>query len=196
MRLSRWVPAIAVALLLAGCGMLPELLSPGNASKPEEPLAYYRRLTRMAPDEQRREYNDALAANERLAGDESRLRLALTMLVPEAPWRDDAQVLKLLGADQARPAGQPAPHADLALLLERLVGERLRQLAEENRKAELLQQKMNALREEHRKVEMLKQKLEAMNEECRKAEDLQKKLEGLRAIDREARKHPAPRSGR
>jgi predicted O-linked N-acetylglucosamine transferase (SPINDLY family) len=189
------LPAIAAALLLAGCGTLPEQ-PPGNVAKPEEPLAYYRRLTRMAPDEQRREYNEALVTNERLASDESRLRLALSMLVPDAPWRDDAQLLKLLAVGQAHPTEPPTPHADLALLLERLVGERLRQLAEANRNAELLQQKMNALREEHRKVEVLKQKLEAMNEECRKTEELQKKLEGLRAIDREMRKPPARGSAR
>lgn len=206
MRVWNLAPTALVSLLIAGCGAmktpvpLPELV-PDDVVKrtewlayPAEWLAYYRRLIQMTAEEQRREYSTAQASYDATPTDDNRIRLALALLIPEAPWRDDAQVLKLLVADASLQPEKQSPQRDFALLLDRLVGERLRLLREENRKLEVVQQKMTALREEHRKVEMLKQKLETMDEECRKVEALQKKLEGLREIDRDLRKRPARRS--
>lgn len=189
-----------MALLMVGCTtlpppiLLPESTRSSEATQATELLSYYHRLTQMPPEEQRREFGAVQAGYEKAPNDDNRIRLALALLIPEAPWRDDAQVLKLLAADTSLQQGKPSPRGDLALLLDRLVGERLRLLREENRKLEAVQQKMTAFREEQRKVEALKQKLETMDEECRKAEALQKKLEGLREIDRDSRKRPAHRS--
>lgn len=201
MRVQNGLAATVAALLIGACGNLPELpvqfpesLGGGETRQAGELLAYYHRLTQMAPDEQRREYATIQAGHDKAPTDDTRIRLVLALLVPDAPWRDDAQALKLLAADPSLQQGKQSPRGDLAFLLDRLVSERMRLLREENRKLELTQQKMAALREEHRKMEALKQKLEAMNEDCSKAEALQKKLEGLREIDRDLRKRPARRS--
>lgn len=187
--------AVILALMAAGCGTV---LTPGSTSAPSpselrqasDPLTYFRLLLQMAPDEQRSEHQAALARHDANSTDENRIRLVLTLLIPEAPWRDDAWVSRLLAADASLQPGTQNPYGDLAFLLERLLGERMRLLREESRKLEAAQQRMASLREENRKLEALKQKMDAMNEECRKAEDLQKKLEGLREIDRELRKRP------
>lgn len=201
MKIRDGLSAVAVAALVGACGNLPQLPIPlpepaGSAESRQtaDLLAYYHRLTQMPLEDQRREYMAIQTIYEKVPTDDNRIRLVLALLIPEAPWRDDSQVLKLLAADPSLQQGKQSPKGDLAFLLDRLVGERLRLLREEGRKHEATQQKMAALREEHRKMELLKQKLEAMNEECSKAEALQKKLEGLREIDRDLRKRPARRS--
>jgi uncharacterized protein YydD (DUF2326 family) len=118
----------------------------------------------------------------------------MALLLPDAPWKDDAQVLRLLATESAAQGSKPGSRGDLVVLLDRLVNERVRLLREEVRKLEAAQQRLAALKEEHRKMEAMKQKLEAMNEECTKAETLRKQLEGLREIDRDLRKRPARRS--
>jgi hypothetical protein len=100
----------------------------------------------MPADEQRREYQAAQAAFEQQPGDLQRLRLALLLSLARAPWRDDTRTLQLLAGMEAVPAGQPSPRRDLAVLIQKLVAERQRQLREEHRKVEDLQQKLDSLR--------------------------------------------------
>jgi hypothetical protein len=87
------------------------------------------------------------------------------MLLPRAPWRDDARVQLLLGGIEAAPDEQHSARYDLAQLLLRLLSERQR-----------------AQRDEQRKVDQL---VIQLREERRKTEDMQQKIEALRAIDRE-----------
>lgn len=192
---------ISTAIMTGACSglsslslKLPEGLQSNDPSQASEPLAYYRRLINLSPEDLRREYATAQAAHDSNPTAENRMKLVMNFLVPDAPWKDDAQALKLLAAEPALQGGKQGPRGDLAILLDRLVSERVRLLREEARKLEAAQQKMASLREEHRKMEAMKQKLEAMNEECTKAEALQKKLEGLREIDRDLRKRPVRRS--
>lgn len=195
----RLIGATVLALAVAGCGSLPgpeparESLPPASRHVGDL-LAYFRQLLQLPAEEQRRQYEAVRSSYEASQNDEDRMKLVLALLVPEAPWRDDALAVRLLAADASLQQGIQNPYGDLALLLERMVADRLRVLREENRKLESMQQRMAALREEHKKIEMLKQKLETMNEECRKAETLQKKLEGLREIDRDFRKRANVRS--
>jgi hypothetical protein len=114
-------------------------------------------------DEQRREFNSAQAEHDRAATDTTRLKLALMMLLPRAPWRDDARALSLLGAIEATPGGQPSARHDLAQTLSRM---------------------LRAQRDEQRKGDSLSQQL---REERRKLEEAQQKIDSLRAIDRESR---------
>lgn len=134
----------AAVIAMSGCASSP--FGSGEAREVAELLDYYEHLNGMAPDEQRREYAAAQAAFERQAGDAQRLRLALVLLLPRSPWRDDGRVLNLLGGLEAVPAERPSPRRDLALLLQKLVGERQRLLRDEHRKADDLQQKLDALR--------------------------------------------------
>lgn len=192
--------ALAATLFLLGltaCSTLPEPFAESGDELAQVGglLAYYRRLAALPPDIQNREFDDAVAAYEKTPDDDNRLRLVMALLVPQAPWRDDARALRLLGMVEATADSlQTAPRRDLAAVLASLVGDRLHLQREERHRCEVAQQqKSNALREERRKAEALQHKLDAAREECRKASILQQKLDELRGIDRELRKRPAPR---
>ena len=128
-------------------------------------LANYERLAMLKTEEQRREFNAAQAAFERTPNDTTRLKLALAMLLPRAPWHDDARVHVLLGGVEAAPDRQPSARHDFAQFLLRLVAERQR-----------------AQRDEQRKADQLGLQL---REERSRTEELQQKIESLRTIDRE-----------
>lgn len=138
------VMVTVVFMGIAGCASSP--WGSGEAREVAELLEYYERLNGMAPDEQRREYNAAQTAFERQAGDLQRLRLVLALILPRAPWRDDARVLLLLGGIEPVPAERASPRRELALLIQKLIGERHRLLRDEHKKAEELQQKLDSLR--------------------------------------------------
>ena len=135
---------LLVLLALYGCAETPKVAD--EASEVINLLDYHERLHTMSSEEQRREYQAAQVAYENRAGDLQRLRLALLLTLPRTSWRDDARALHLLGGLKAAPPGQTSPRRDLALLIQKLVAERQRQIREENRKIEDLQQKIDALR--------------------------------------------------
>lgn len=146
-------------LLLGGCaGLSP---SSDEAREVATLLADQERIAGAKPDEQRREFAAAQIEHERQASDATRLRLALAMLLPRAPWRDDARTLGLLAAIEAPPAGQHSARHDLAQTLLRL---------------------LRIQREEQRRADMLAQQL---RDERRRLDELQQKIDALRTIDRE-----------
>jgi hypothetical protein len=167
-------PLALVLMLLGGCVVapLPPDAAPADtlsfaaeeAQEVATMLARHERLTTEKTDEQRREFNAALAAFERVPNDSTRLNLALTMLLPRAPWRDDGRVLALLAGVEAVPKDRHSPRHDLAQMLLRL---------------------MRAQREEQRKAEQAASLL--LLEERRKNEEMQQKIESLRAIDKDMR---------
>ena len=163
MKRLRSVSALVALALVGGCAGTP--WAPDEAHEVAAALANHERLANSRTEEQRREFNAAQAAYERTANDATRLALALTLLLPRAPWRDDARVQSLLGGIEAAPGGQSSARHALAQLL-------LRQLAERQR----------AQRDEQRKADQLAGQL---REEKRKAEDMQQKIDSLRTIDRE-----------
>lgn len=166
MKRTRTLSAVIAFVLVAGCGSIPT--ASDEAREVAAMLAHHERLATLKIDEQRREFNAALAAHEQTANDTTRLTLALAMLLPRAPWRDDARVQLLLGGIAAAPGGQHSARHDLAQLLLRLVAERQRTQRDEQRKAEQLAQQLR--------------------EERRKSEEMQQKIESLRTIDRETYK--------
>ena len=157
--------AAIVVALLTGCASTPT--PPDEAHEVAALLANHERLATLKAEEQRREFLGAQAAYERTANDTTRLNLALAMLLPRAPWRDDARVQSLLSGIDAARGEQPSARHDLAQLLLRLVAERQRAQRDEQRKAD---QFVHQLREERRKIE-----------------EMQQKIESLRTIDRETR---------
>jgi hypothetical protein len=178
--------ALLLGLPLQGCISLPSIPERNvEHTQVEELLAYFHRLSSAPMDVQRKEHFEAISANER-AGDEiTRIRLAMTYMLPGVTWRDDARVIQLLGASDTGTADRTSPRRDLSVLLERMAHLR----REDSRKCE---QKQEALREERRKVE---QKLDGAREECKRADVLQQKLDELRDIDRDLRdKRPAKRT--
>jgi hypothetical protein len=152
-------------LLLTGCAGV--LRTPDEAHEVAAMLANHERLASLKTEEQRREFNVARTAFEHTANDTTRLNLALAMLLPHAPWHDDARVQWLLGGIEAPPGEQHSAHHDFAQLLLRLLSERQRAQRDEQRKADQL--------------------VIQLREERRRNEELQQKIESLRDIDREMR---------
>lgn len=176
MSLHRHLAVWATLLALAGCAGTPG--RNGEASEVIELLDYYGRLVAMPADVQVRAYQDAQTNFERQPGNLQRLRLALVLTLPRAPWRDDARLLQLIESIAEAPLDNVSPHRDFALALQKLVSERLRLLREEQRKAEDVQQKLQNL---------LVERQRQLREEHRKVEDFQEKVDALRAIDRDTR---------
>lgn len=163
MKRVRSLPAILAMVLIAGCTGIPS--APDEAQEVAGMLAHFELLATLKPEEQRREFSAAQTAHERAPNDTTRLNLVLVMLLPRAPWRDDARVQSLLGGVETTSGDRRSARHDLAQFLLRLVAERHRTQRDEQRKAEQLAHQLR--------------------EERRKAEEIQQKIDSLRAIDRE-----------
>lgn len=123
-----------------------------EAEEIAELLAYYQRVLGMSPEEMKREYQNVSQAATRERTESQRLKLAMLMLLPGAPWSDDVRLLTLLEGLGAK--GQPAesPLRQFVVLLHRLTAEKTAavkrietQLKEEQKRAEELQQKLDAM---------------------------------------------------
>lgn len=176
MKLHRSLVLLSAVLLLAGCAGAPEHGSEGR--EVIDLLDYYGRLAAMPAEVQQREYQNIQDAFERKSDDAQRLRLALVLTLPQAPWRDDVRALKLVEAIVDATPERVSARRDLALAMHRLIGERFRALRDEQYKAEDAQKKLQAL---------LAERQRQLREEHRKAEELQEKLDALLAIDRNTR---------
>lgn len=157
--------AVFAVALMCGCSSIPP--PPDEAQEVAGMLANYERLATSKTEEQRRQLNAAQAAYDLTSNDTTRLKLALAMLLPSAPSRDDARVRSLLGSIEAGPAESRSARHDLARLLLKLLAEH-----------------QHAQRDEQRKAAQVAQQL---REARRKIEEMQLKIESLRAIDRETR---------
>lgn len=166
MRSLNFLSAFAFVALIEGCAGIPAPLD--EAHEVAAMLAGYEQAAMLKTDAQRREFMAAQAAFERAPTDATRLRLALTMMLPKAPWRDDARLQLLLGGVETAASGQRSARYDFAQLLLRLAVERQRVQRDEQRKADLLSAQLR--------------------EERLKTEEIQQKLESLRSIDRELHK--------
>lgn len=152
------------ALCLGGCalfqaqppGPAAELPAPAaaqqaaagaNAARSKEAaevialLAYYQDVLSMSAEEQKREYQAVSHAYARDRSELGRLRLALLMCLPAAPWRDDAKLQVLLDGATHRKASVDSPRSQFVLLLQKLAAEKLR----EQRRGDELQHKLDSL---------------------------------------------------
>lgn len=167
-------------LMLSGCVTSPgapsSLTTLMDARDVSELLERYERVAGQSAEEQKREFVVAQAAFEQRSNETNRLRLALALSLPQAPWRDDARVISLLAEWVADP--NPTLRRQVAQLLYRLTVERQRLLREEQRRIEGLQ-----LSEQKKSETML-------HDERKKVEELQQKLDALRQIDRNTLKSP------
>ena len=150
-------------------------------------LGYFQRVTTLPPDELRKEYNAVNATFQRDKGDLQRLRLVLLLSVPGASFRDDAKLAGLLETAMTRSGTGDAntPQRQLALVLQKLNSERMRQVREEQKRVEVLP------RDDAKRVEELNtqtKKLEGqLADEKRRSDELQKKLDALLTIERDLR---------
>lgn len=180
--MKRLALALALTLLLSACaGLVPDNRERDAVAAL---LAYNQRLAALSGDEQRREFLAAQQAFADEASEANRLRLALALCLPNAAWRDDGRLLRLLEASPALKAAETSPLRHLTLLLQQEVSERLQ--AERRLEAQLRDERRQS-REEKRNAEELRRSAE---EQRRKAEELQRKLEDVLAIDRELARRP------
>ncbi len=171
--------ALVLGLALGGCA---ELRRSGDADSELLALLDYReRLLALPSDAQRAAYHAAVQELERQPDDLARMRLALVLSIPRAPWRDDARLLSLLA--EIEPGTTGSGHRALAQLIRSLLLEQQRLLAEERQRLAAEQQK--AVREEHQRMVTERQRL--VRDEQRRAEELQAKLDALLKIDRQMR---------
>lgn len=211
MKLARSLAVVcAVALFAAGCQfplLKPAPVIDGSPTTPTPPppppptpseiaqnnqevvelLGYFQRVAVLPPDDLRKEYTAVNAAFQRDKSDLQRLRLVLLLSVPGASFRDDAKLSGLLETAGSRPGNGDAnsPQRQLALLLQKLNGERMRQVRDEQKRVELLP------RDDAKRVEELNtqnKKLEGqLADEKRRSDELQKKLDALLTIERDLR---------
>ena len=148
-------------------------------------IASYRTLASASPDEQRREYQAAQAAISKEYSEGNRIRLALALSLPNAPWRDDNKLINLLETPPGLLRRSDAPLHQLLFLITRQAQERQRLRDEQRKRENELLEEQKRLRDEQRRHEA------ELLEERRRNEDLQMKLDALRRIDQviKQRKH-------
>lgn len=148
-------------------------------------LEYFGRMAALPLDDLRREYSAVAESFARSGTEADRLRLALLLSAPGAPFRDDARLVSLIEAAPPHQGAGASPRRDLLGLLLRLAGERQRLAAaarEEQKRIE------TQGRDEVRRLEGL------LRDEQRRADELRQKLDALLAIEREMRNR-LPRTG-
>lgn len=204
-----WGPLLLCAAVLAGSGcqlfkppsatngeasqsVPPQAPAPSSEPPPEiqeviDLLSYFQRIVALPADELRKEYNAANTVFQRDKSEQQRLRLALLLSVPGASFRDDAKLLGLLESVAPKSGNGDAnsPQRQLAAILQKLNAERVRQIREEQKRAEQLP------REDVKRAEellALNRRLEGqLTDEKRRSDELQKKLDALLNIERDIR---------
>jgi len=146
----RRIAIALIASLLAGCGTVGiegqppvpgvQAITPSrHASEAESLLIYYQHVKKLAGPDLGREHETARQAYTRSRSDFNRVRYAMVLSLPGAPFADEARALEMLDPVAKSPDGRLG---GLAALL-------LSQLQERKRldaSAQGLQQKLDALR--------------------------------------------------
>jgi predicted small lipoprotein YifL len=158
MKALRCLVALLVLVTLAGCANSP-LFRPDEAQDVTALLANYRRAAMAGVEEQQRELAAAQVAHEKAPTDVTRLGLALAMLLPQISSHDDARLQSLLNGVSAPSGERASPRYDLAQSLLALIAERQRAQREDQRKQDQLARQ---LREEKRRSEEMQQKIESL----------------------------------
>ena len=148
-------------------------------------LAYFQRVSAMGAEDLRREYNTVNAAFNKDKIESQRLKLALLLSVPQAPFGDDKRLISLLETAPTRNAPADSPQRELLTLLQKLTAERVRQV---NLSKEEQKRTDTQTRDEQKRLE------QQVKDEQKRADELQQKLDALLAIDRDLR-HRAPQRG-
>lgn len=169
-----------------GANLPPVMVVSQQAARPSDTerealtwLAAYRTQSSASAEEQRREYQAAQAAVGKEFSDSNRLRLAVALSLPGAPWRDDNMLMKVLDTPPSLLKQPDSSINQLAFLLYKQAQERQR-LREEPRKRE-----SDLLDEQKRLREEQKRRDAELIEAQRRNDELQMKLDALRRIDQE-----------
>lgn len=160
------VIACALAALAAGCGLLPqppgteapeaearEPAEPAVWGKPAGPTAadvenlvhYFGYIRTLAPADLAKEYEAARQAYNRSRSEDSRLRFAMLLSLPAAPFADDSRALDVLDPVLRKGNGR---YYSLASMLSTTIQEQKRL----NANVQGLQQKLDALKSLERSI--------------------------------------------
>jgi len=162
-------PTQKLVLAIMACGLAACSIAPSEPPPPELPAAgialnLVQRLTTLDTEEQRDELARYQAAFDQKPTDLNRILLALTLSLPQTPWRDDAKVVSLLAP--LVETSPPTALSELAHVITRAASER------------------QALREDLRRRDW------QLREERKHVDGLQKKLESLIEIEHDIKRRP------
>ena len=102
----------------------PDRGSPGESSAPlENALAYFQRLHNLSGSDLRREREAAQQAFAASASELNRVRLALVLSMPAAPFKDERRALELLEPMTRGSNGSYTPLRRFALVIQSFVRE-------------------------------------------------------------------------
>ena len=162
---------LLATLAATACAQLPSSwpVVPQAGGATLELLDYYERLAGLPVEQQSVEYLAARGVFELEPTDANRVRFALTLSLPQAPWRDDERVIGLLEPFEQTPREMAAPLRALALLIRSAAAEQSR------------------LREERGRSDA------ALRDEQRRNAELERRVEALRAGQRDMRRPPPRR---
>lgn len=143
---------ILYPLLLSGCAHVTSL-----ACMDEGPLDKHAEFITLPPKEQMQIFQKLRKDVEHHPEKSLRLRYALMLSMPSAPWHDDEKALALIDAVTAKGTSEISAHEQaLALSLKSMLSERIRQSQEivklqqlllaEQQNRDVLQTKLDALR--------------------------------------------------
>jgi len=106
-------------------------------------LSFLGQIVSASMEDQKRELQNAHQQFQKNKNDASRVRLAAMMMLPNTPFQDDAKAQALLEGVNAK---STAPVRDLAAFLYGQLIERQRQVREEQKRADAIQQKLDNLK--------------------------------------------------
>ncbi len=106
-------------------------------------LGFLGQISSASMDDQKREYQNASQQFQKAKTDVNRLRFAALLMLPNTAFQDDAKALGVLEGVSAKNA---SPIRELALFLHGQLAERQRQVREEQKRADAIQQKLDNLK--------------------------------------------------
>jgi hypothetical protein len=137
------------AALLSGCAAVSDWLA-GDERQAAELLAHANRVAALDPAAQRRERDAAQASRTRDKSAVARVRLGLLHALPASAIQDDARALALL---EGKDDGVPGPAvAEVARFAAAQVRERQRQVADEQKRTDMVEQQLEALKAIERSI--------------------------------------------
>ena len=153
--LTRKLVLVVLACALAACSVAPSEPPPPELPAAGLALSFVQRLATLDVEGQRSEWARKQAAFDQKPTDLNRILLALTLSLPQTPWRDDAKVVSLLSP--LVEVSPPTALSELARVIARSASER-QTLREDLRRRDW------QLREERKQVDSLQKKLESLVE--------------------------------
>lgn len=156
MRCLRAVICIGCAALVAGCDLLPvkEPLEPAPWVQPGGPqpatdveslVLYFNHIRKLSANDLNREYDAARQAYNRGRYDFNRVRFAMLLSLPNAPFYDDGRALDVLEPVLRNGDGR-------LLGLAQILGSQIQEQKRLNASVQGLQQKLDALKSLERSI--------------------------------------------